>query len=169
MPKLNDLQSILLATAAQRDDGSLYPLADSVSATSVRLTKAVASLIKAGFVEERDVGRDAAIYCRDDERRIGVFVTPAGLAAIGLGEEVVSASSPAVASEASDAPRPTKTSGVLDLLRRDEGATLPELIAATDWLPHTTRAALTGLRKRGHTINRGKRDGVTCYSIVATA
>jgi hypothetical protein len=26
------------------------------------------------------------------------------------------------------------------------------LIAATGWLAHTTRAALTGLRKRGYTV-----------------
>jgi hypothetical protein len=37
---------------------------------------------------------------------------------------------------------------VVGLLQRDHGATLTVLIAATDWLPHTTRAALTGLRKR---------------------
>ena len=30
--------------------------------------------------------------------------------------------------------------------------TLAELIAATGWLPHTTRAALTGLRKRGYAV-----------------
>ena len=47
---------------------------------------------------------------------------------------------------------------VLELLQRDCGATLEELIAATDWLPHTTRAALTGLRKRGYavTIDRAR-------------
>ena len=39
---------------------------------------------------------------------------------------------------------------VVGLLQRDRGATLAEIIAATDWLPHTTRAALTGLRKRGY-------------------
>jgi len=38
------------------------------------------------------------------------------------------------------------------LLQRDCGATLDELVASTGWLPHTTRAALTGLRKRGFTI-----------------
>ena len=27
-----------------------------------------------------------------------------------------------------------------------------ELVAATGWLPHTTRAALTGLRKRGYAV-----------------
>jgi hypothetical protein len=28
------------------------------------------------------------------------------------------------------------------------------MIQATDWLPHTTRAALTGLRKRGFALER---------------
>ncbi len=32
-------------------------------------------------------------------------------------------------------------------------------VEATDWLPHTTRAALTGLRKKGHTIAKSARDG----------
>jgi hypothetical protein len=55
---------------------------------------------------------------------------------------------------------------VIVLLKRGEGATLPELISATGWLPHTTRSALTGLRKKGHSIERSKRDEVTCYRIV---
>jgi DNA-binding MarR family transcriptional regulator len=42
------------------------------------------------------------------------------------------------------------------LLQREEGATLGELIDATGWLPHTTRAALTGLRKKGHAIEKTK-------------
>ena len=49
------------------------------------------------------------------------------------------------------------------------GASVPELIAATGWLPHTTRAALTGLRKAGHVVERSRRDGATCYRIVAGA
>jgi hypothetical protein len=36
---------------------------------------------------------------------------------------------------------------VIALLQQEQGATLAELIATTGWLPHTTRAALTGLRK----------------------
>ena len=35
---------------------------------------------------------------------------------------------------------------MLEMLARTEGATLAELAAATDWLPKTIRAALTGLR-----------------------
>jgi hypothetical protein len=38
------------------------------------------------------------------------------------------------------------------LLQRRHGATLNELIEATHWLAHTTRAALTRLRKRGYAV-----------------
>ena len=64
---------------------------------------------------------------------------------------------------------PTKVSQIVALLQRPEGATLDEMIAATNWLPHTTRAALTGLRKKGHNIEKTKRDEVTCYRIVVAA
>ena len=61
---------------------------------------------------------------------------------------------------------PSKIDQVIALLRRQEGATLAEMVEATGWLPHTTRAALTGLKKKGHTIEKSKRDDVTCYRIV---
>jgi len=53
------------------------------------------------------------------------------------------------------------------LLRQDGGVSLAALAEATGWLPHTTRAALTVLRKKGHAIVRGKVDGVTCYTLAA--
>jgi hypothetical protein len=46
----------------------------------------------------------------------------------------------------------SKLTRVIALLERDHGATIEELIAATGWLAHTTRAALTGLRKRGYAV-----------------
>jgi len=46
----------------------------------------------------------------------------------------------------------SKLAQVIELLQRDDGATIGELIAATGWLAHTTRAALTGLRKRGYAV-----------------
>lgn len=61
---------------------------------------------------------------------------------------------------------PSKISLVLQLLRREDGATLAELVEATGWLPHTTRAALTGLRKKGHSLEKTKRSDATCYRIV---
>jgi hypothetical protein len=38
------------------------------------------------------------------------------------------------------------------MLRRPEGATILALTEATGWLPHTTRAAITGVRKRGYSV-----------------
>jgi hypothetical protein len=62
--------------------------------------------------------------------------------------------------------RPTKQSLLLDLLREDGGVSPATLAEATGWLPHTTRAALSGLRKNGHAIVRSKVDGVTHYLLV---
>jgi len=62
------------------------------------------------------------------------------------------------------AKRQTKANLVQELLARDGGASLAELCAATGWLPHTCRAFLTGLRKRGQTPEKAKRDdGATFY------
>lgn len=60
----------------------------------------------------------------------------------------------------------TKIASVIALLKRGEGATLAELIDATGWLPHTTRAALAGLKKKGHAIAKAKRGTENCYNIV---
>ena len=64
---------------------------------------------------------------------------------------------------------PSKTSLILGMLQREEGTTLEQMVEATGWLPHTTRAAMTGLRKKGHAIIRTKVDGVTRYTIAAGA
>jgi hypothetical protein len=50
----------------------------------------------------------------------------------------------------------SKQAAIVNLMSRPKGATLDEMIEATEWLPHTTRAALTGLRKRGFALERIK-------------
>jgi len=52
--------------------------------------------------------------------------------------------------------RKTKTALVRDMLTRPDGANLAELCKATGWQAHTVRAALSGLRKAGHVIERWK-------------
>lgn len=65
--------------------------------------------------------------------------------------------------------RETKIDKVIALLKSKQGATLDEMVKATGWLPHTTRAAMTGLKKKGHTIERNKRGEVSCYRITKSA
>ena len=66
---------------------------------------------------------------------------------------------------ASDAPRSsaaktaTKSDTVIKLLLRAKGATPTELSAATDWQPHSLRAFLSGLRKKGRDVTREERKG----------
>ena len=62
-----------------------------------------------------------------------------------------------------DPKRATKSDLIIAMLSKAEGATLDELAAATSWLPHTTRAALTGLKKKGHTVIGEKHEGVRRY------
>ncbi len=75
------------------------------------------------------------------------------------------------AKEADSAPakRETKIDTVLGLLSGTEGTTIDQLVAATGWLPHTTRAALTGLKKKGHTVRSAKIDGTRLYRIDGVA
>lgn len=59
---------------------------------------------------------------------------------------------------------------VISMLSKKGGATIDALIEATGWLPHTTRAALTGLRKRGFEIERSQDDDApSVYRIVGSA
>ena len=73
-------------------------------------------------------------------------------------------SPPRAATAADDAPQPaqmTKHDRVLTLLSRREGATIPELMKATDWQQHSVRGFLAGTvkKKLGFTLTSKKADG----------
>ena len=59
----------------------------------------------------------------------------------------------------------SKTATIEALVRREKGAAITELMAATGWQGHSVRAALTGLRKLGHAITRERFDSETRYRI----
>jgi hypothetical protein len=68
--------------------------------------------------------------------------------------------------EDSTACRPGKQGLVVDMLAHSDGASLDELISATGWLPHSTRAVLSRLRKGGYQIDRRRQDGSTRYYLM---
>lgn len=57
----------------------------------------------------------------------------------------------------------SKSANVIKLLERDKGASIDEICKATNWKPHSVRAFLTGLRKKGFVLVREQRgnDGTT--------
>lgn len=173
MTRLSDTQRILLSSASQRSNGGLLPLPTTLR-PGAGTASAIAALLRHGLAAECET-LDMAAACRSEgDLHYGVFITPAGAAAIGIepdqSDAVVPDADPALAPALKSATRPhSKTATVIALLARDTGATTSELIEATGWLPHTMRAALTGLRRKGYDISRGKRDGATCYRIVGAA
>lgn len=63
----------------------------------------------------------------------------------------------------------SKSDTVIKLLQRAKGATPVELVAATEWQPHSVRAYLSGLRKKGRVLVReARKSGEFAYRIVAT-
>lgn len=177
--RLTDIQLILLTAAAARDTGSLLPPPSTLGDALSRIGKDISSLIRRGLAQEIEVAPGADAWRTEGNREMGVIITDAGRAAIGI--EVISTSREVAESQVSDGdiqpdvtdlpdpPPPAaqnKTALILKLLTRESGATLDELIAATSWLPHTTRAALTRLRQKGHDSDRRKRGEATCYHLV---
>src|SRR4051812_12296563 len=181
-PKLNDTQLVILSSASQREDG-LASAPQGIKAAVARA--AITKLLGLGFLKELRVKRDQPAWRTDeDEKPIGIKITKAGSAAIGVEDDGAVEEAPAPAgktkrktsqrkadnqadtgSASAKGPREgTKKALVLSLLSRPEGATIDDLLSATGWLPHTTRAALTGLRKEGYEFLKSKNEeGETVY------
>lgn len=60
----------------------------------------------------------------------------------------------------------TKHDQVIAILQRHNGASLEEMAALANWLPHSTRAFLSGLKKKGHDNRSDKVDGMRRYRII---
>ncbi len=181
--KLTDTQLVLLGAASQRPD--LYlTLPNGPWVGPAR--KAGARLLADGLVREVRARKDAPVWRRNEDAGQGfaLKLTAAGLKAIAVesdgcaepegsptsGDGSVEAGAPASQAAEPDAlpeadheetraPRAgTKISDVIGILSQEAGATLDEIVSATGWLPHTARAALTGMRKRGYLIVTDRSD-----------
>ena len=178
--RLNDTQLVLLSHASQHNAGALLPLPSSLQQNEEGVHKELKSLLRRKLIAESEVASGSEAWRSNGDLSFGLFITDKGREAIGVGDEqeapedrsnaAVGApdTSNQVAAAKTASPRAgSKIGTVIALLQRNEGATLTEMVTATDWLPHTPRAALTGLRKKGHAIAKAKRGDVTCYRIAA--
>src|SRR3954467_11676930 len=173
-PKLNDVQLVILSSASQRNDG-LAVMPENVP--TAPLNKALAKLTALGFLKEVRVKHDQPLWRTDEEgKRLGLKITKAGSAAIGVAENGSGEQEPLPSPEPrrggkkaankrdpaqaeGGKPRGSKRAQIIALMQRKTGATLDEMVEATGWLPHTTRAALTGLRHKAFDITKRKEKG----------
>jgi hypothetical protein len=195
--KLTETQLMMLSAAAQRNDRYLIAPPTLKGAAAQKLaTKLIdAGLVrevraKAGapvWRRDDDAGLSYALRLTtagtnaiaiDESSESGLVRDDRDLrgnvAQARSSSEEVPASHPSSAEENGTAPRPsssprggTKLAQVVELLQQDRGASIAELIVVTGWLPHTTRAALTGLRKRGFVtaIDRSDKERGSIYRV----
>lgn len=184
MPKLSDTQTNLLRSAAARANFSVLPKPEGLNVKGAALERTVTALLRRGLVAATDTNNSIEIWKRSDandaSQGIGLIVTPAGLAAIGVEPPEQStpetnansdAENPAPSAEPPlAAPRPGgKLGAVIDAIAGPKGASLAELSAMAGWLPHTTRAAVTRLRQRGHDVTLLTVDGRKAYCLARRA
>ena len=167
--KLTDAQVVMMSAAAQRKDRCLSAPATIKGAA---LSKVGVKLAKLGLVREIEAKPGGPIWRRDDAGHgYALKLTAVGLKAITVDDgaqdaiqlrEAAQLQAKNVASSDEgghpvrlSAPRDgSKLALVIEHLKRADGATIVDLTDATGWLRHTTRAALTGLRKRGYAVIR---------------
>jgi hypothetical protein len=183
MTKLTDTQLAILSSAAKRHDHGLV-LPERLKGQAARNT--VERLISRGHVEEVRATGKLPVWRHDAQDRYGLRLTRAGLCAIGIepaaegtSEKRSDCEEPAPEHQprkgrAGDRDRSaapwsgSKQALIIGLIPREEGATLTDITAATGWLPHTTRAALTTLRHKGYALTSSKEvGGARTYRITA--
>ena len=199
--KLSDTQLVMLSAAAQRDDRCLTLPEKLKGAAAHRvMTKLIAAGLveevkaKTGMPVRRRDEQDGQSYAltltaagakaiavnpdddassvRDEERS-----PPEGdrRPTSAESDRTAAGASASESAQAFTTPRPprvdTKLAKAIEMLRATEGATIAGLAHAMGWLPHTTYAVLTGLRKRGYalTLDRSDAERGSAYRIVLDA
>lgn len=169
MAKLTDLQLVLLSAAAQRDGSALLPLPKRLKIEPGALTRVLKGLLKKGLVAEQPAPPDAAAWREAEDQRFMLVVSPAGLEAIGVDAEGTPPEAGAGKNRRPDAPtdKPKRKSGsgkqkiepaaarpgtklalLIELLSREGGATIAEIVDATRWQKHSVRGAISGTVKK---------------------
>ena len=194
--KLSDAQLVILGAAAQRSDGSLLPFPQSLTAKGAAL-KVVETLCKRKLIEERRTINGAPEWRRDEERGpLGLFITKRGLLALGITETEqtrpvqAAASMPRQRKTAAVRPREktrkatpastkrraaplqSKQDLVIQMLRRQSGVTIEDIIAKTGWQTHSVRGFFSGLVKKKlklPLVSDVGKDGVRRYHIAPIA
>ena len=176
---LTAAQLQILLAAAARPDHAVLPLPTGIPQRGAVPQRLLAGLLDRRLIAEAPCRDPAAAWRTDAKgRRFTPRLAPAGLSSISAdAAKADAASAEAPSTEAQTVPSatqpereteratpaaddlrraPTAPSGklgqILAAIAAPQGATLDELVALTGWLPHTTRAALTRLRQRGHAV-----------------
>ena len=192
--KLTDTHLVILSHAARHPEGRILPLPDGVGKKGGGATRALKSLLRRQLVQEETARPEDQEWARAESgERLTLTITPAGLAAIGVSETSKQSDDGPAAEPSTNSPAQknapqvsdnekgiagcsdpafragTKGAAIVELLRQEAGATLPDLMAVSGWQAHSVRGFLSGTIKKKHglTVASEKADGVRRYRIAA--
>lgn len=152
MTKLTETQTMILSAGAQRPDNIALPLPKGLAGAAAKMV--VTKMLTRGWLQEVDANlRRGEPLWREtgDGHGTTLVVTDVGLLAIGI--EIASVPTMAATHKnnaETPLPKPpvpragTKQAMLISLLQKPEGATMDEIVAATGWLAHTARGAMSG-------------------------
>jgi hypothetical protein len=145
---LSDTQITILKAATKRDDGNIEPLPNQVKGGA--RARVIQGLLSRELIIQRGHG-DCESY----------YLTDAGYAAVGRKRPVSSAREEPTADNALSSRGDSKQALIIGMLKRPQGATLAQIVAATGWQSHTVRGAIAGSLKKklGLTVESTKASG----------
>lgn len=166
MIKLTETQTLILSAGARRPENIALPLPKGLAGAAAKM--AVNRMIDHGWLQEVDANlRRGEPLWREtgDGHGTTLVATDVGLLAIGI-EPVAARTMTAIYNGAAETPEPrsltqrtgTKQAKLIALLQQPAGATMDEIVAATGWLAHTARGAMSGAlgKKLGLVVKSAK-------------
>ncbi len=152
--QLTDTQRTLLEAAAKHPQKKLVHFPDNLKG-GARM-KVITAMINTQLIEP----------CADEPNVY--MATQTGMQAIGI---TTQPATPITTQATRTTREGTKQAVLIDLLKRPEGATLPQMTEATKWQVHTVRGAMAGALKKklGLAITSEKQPGTDrIYRITTT-
>ena len=173
MIKFTDTQLVILAAACQRPNRVILPLPETLKGGAV--TKVIDSLTAKGMIEEVDAKPGEPVWRETgDGHSVTLIATDAAFETLGITKDEPTEAAPEAGEqdpapitdysadphppaeegmEAALAPKrrvrdDSKQAKLIEMLRRPDGATIDEIVAAFGWQPHTVRGAIAGALKK---------------------
>ena len=145
--QLSDAQAFILSTACAREGGAIFPVTASLKGGAVG--NVCKSLLKQGLIEEIAATDLNTVWRHDEERGpITLRATPLAYSTLGITDEQSGTPPAETPTSAVQRRKGTKQETLIEMLRAQGGATIDEIVAATDWQPHTVRGAMSGALKK---------------------
>ena len=157
---LTNNQRAVLNAAARSANLVAWPLPKCLKLSPGSAAIVIRGLLQKGLLEKRPAMGADPVWKEEGGKSVTLVITRAGLAACGIEsadepalKSSVAAKQAVVAGVSDDAPRipraGSKLAILVELLEREGGATVDELVAATGWQAHSVRGVMSAtLQKR---------------------